>query len=73
MPKQRASQNCWPPSLWPRNRIEWITYCEAATLYRRCRSQGSTIRSTIDCLIARICLRHDYDLLTKDRDFRLIA
>ncbi|MBK8752468.1 MAG: PIN domain nuclease [Candidatus Competibacteraceae bacterium] len=50
-----------------------MDYCEAATLYRRCRSQGSTIRSTIDCLIARICLRHDYDLLTKDRDFRLIA
>lgn len=50
-----------------------VDYHEAATLYRRCRSQGYTIRSTIDCLIARLCIRHGYDLLTKDRDFRLIA
>lgn len=50
-----------------------VDYCEAAALYRRCRSQGFTIRSTIDCLIAQLCLRHDYDLLTKDRDFQRIA
>ena len=50
-----------------------MDYREAATLYRRCRSQGYTIRSTIDCLIARLCIRHGYDLLTKNRDFRLIA
>lgn len=48
-------------------------YREAATLYRRCRAEGHTIRSTIDCLIARLCIRHGYDLLTKDRDFRRIA
>ena len=50
-----------------------VDYREAATLYQRCRSQGHTIRSTIDCLIARLCIRHGHDLLTKDRDFRLIA
>lgn len=50
-----------------------MDYCEAATLYRRCRSQGYTIRSTIDCLIAQACIRHGYDLLAKDRDFRQIA
>jgi predicted nucleic acid-binding protein len=48
-------------------------YREAATLYRHCRSQGYTIRSTIDCLIAQVCIRHGYDLLRKDRDFRQIA
>jgi predicted nucleic acid-binding protein len=50
-----------------------VDYCEAAAIYRRCRSQGHTIRSTIDCLIARLCIRHGHDLLTKDHDFRLIA
>jgi len=31
-----------------------VDYCEAAALYRRCRSKGYTIRSTIDCLIAQL-------------------
>ena len=48
-------------------------YIEAATIYRQCRTQGLTIRSTIDCLIAQICLRHRFPLLSKDRDFRAIA
>lgn len=48
-------------------------YREAANLYRRCRAQGHTIRSTIDCLIAQACIRHGHDLLTKDRDFERIA
>ena len=45
----------------------------AAALYRACRTQGVTIRSTIDCLIARLCLRDDQSLLAKDRDFVRIA
>ncbi|NJM95131.1 MAG: PIN domain nuclease [Acaryochloridaceae cyanobacterium CSU_5_19] len=48
-------------------------YCAAAQLYRTCRSQGLTIRSVIDCLIAQICLKHEYSLLAKDRDFVHIA
>lgn len=48
-------------------------YLEAARIFRVCRSRGHTIRSTIDCLIAQGCLRHDLALLTKDRDFRVIA
>jgi predicted nucleic acid-binding protein len=48
-------------------------YLEAAHIYRACRSKGFTIRSTIDCLIAQICLRNGYRLLSKDRDFRTIA
>ena len=48
-------------------------YQEAARIYRICRTQGFTIRSTIDCLIAQLCLRHGYTLLTKDKDFRAIA
>jgi predicted nucleic acid-binding protein len=48
-------------------------YVEAARLYRHCRSKGFTIRSTIDCLLAQICLRDNLELLTKDHDFEAIA
>jgi predicted nucleic acid-binding protein len=49
--------------------LDSTDYEKAAELYRSCRSRGFTIRSTIDCLIAQLCLRHDYVLLAKDRDF----
>lgn len=48
-------------------------HADAARLYRLCRSKGFTIRSTIDCLIAQMCLRDGIPLLTKDRDFTSIA
>lgn len=41
----------------------------AARNYRALRSQGHTIRRTIDCLIATFCLIHGHALLHKDRDF----
>jgi predicted nucleic acid-binding protein len=48
-------------------------YAQAAKLYRDCRSQGVTIRSTIDCLIAQLCIRDGLPLLAKDRDFEQLA
>ena len=48
-------------------------YIEASRIYRLCRTQGITIRSTIDCLIAQLCLRNNLPLLAKDRDFNAIA
>ena len=48
-------------------------YAEAARIYRVCRLRGFTIRSTIDCLIAQLCLRDGIPLLTKDRDFKGIG
>lgn len=48
-------------------------YIEAAVIYRQCRGRGYTIRFTVDCLIAQVCLRNDYPLLSKDRDFKAIA
>ena len=48
-------------------------YQQAAAIYRKCRQKGKTIRSTIDCLIATLCLRDDKPLLSKDRDFENIA
>ncbi len=48
-------------------------YQQAAEIYRLCRTKGITVRSTIDCLIAQMCLRDGLVLLTKDRDFTGIA
>ena len=49
------------------------TYAEAADLYRRCRERGLTIRSTLDCLIARIAIEHGLLLVHNDRDFEGLA
>lgn len=46
---------------------------EAAAIHRACRRRGTTIRSRVDCLIAAIAIRHDVELLHKDRDFETIA
>jgi predicted nucleic acid-binding protein len=49
------------------------TYLAAARIYRACREKGETVRKTVDCLIAAICLEHNLILLHKDRDFDRIA
>jgi predicted nucleic acid-binding protein len=41
----------------------------AARNYRRLRARGHTVRKTIDCLIATLCLREGHELLHDDRDF----
>jgi predicted nucleic acid-binding protein len=53
--------------------LDSTDYQKAAELYRACRRHGRTIRSTIDCLIAQLCLRYSYELLAKDQDFDSIA
>jgi predicted nucleic acid-binding protein len=45
------------------------SYGKAAMIYFSCRKKGITIRSTIDCLIARIAIEHDLMLLQNDKDF----
>lgn len=45
----------------------------AAGLYRTCRRQGVTIRRTLDCLIASVCIRDDREILHADRDFDRLA
>ena len=49
------------------------SYLAAARIYFVCRRQGITVRSTIDCLIARIAIEHELILLESDRDFEGIA
>jgi predicted nucleic acid-binding protein len=49
------------------------TYLEAADLFRQLRARGLTIRSTIDCVIAKLAADHDALILSKDRDLALIV
>jgi predicted nucleic acid-binding protein len=46
---------------------------EAVALYRRARHTGLTIRSSVDCLIAACAIRHDLEVLHRDRDFDALA
>jgi predicted nucleic acid-binding protein len=41
----------------------------SAQNYRYLRSRGSTIRTSVDCLIATFCIRDGHYLLHRDRDF----
>ena len=45
----------------------------AASLYRRARRAGVTIRKTLDCLIAAPCVRTRAPLLHADDDFDRLA
>ncbi len=38
-------------------------------MYLDGRSQGVTVRSTLDCLIAQCAIEHDLILLHNDRDY----
>jgi predicted nucleic acid-binding protein len=49
-----------------------VTYARAAGMYRECRKKGKTLRSTIDCIIAAICLENDLTILHKDRDYDIL-
>ena len=55
----------------PKDPVE--SYAEAARMYFDCRRNGITIRSTTDCLIARVAVEHDLLLLHDDRDFEKMA
>lgn len=48
-------------------------FTRAAALYRRARARGVTIRRTLDCLIASVCVREDLPLLHADADFDRLA
>jgi hypothetical protein len=46
---------------------------EAVELYRSARRTGRTVRSSVDCLIAACALRHDLEVVHRDRDFAALA
>jgi predicted nucleic acid-binding protein len=49
------------------------TYLEAAQIFRDCRRRGKTVRKTVDCIIAAICIENNLALLHKDSEFDLIG
>jgi predicted nucleic acid-binding protein len=46
---------------------------DAAAIHRRCRREGDTVRSLIDCQIAAMALRLGVPVAHRDRDFEVIA
>ncbi|HEY2898945.1 MAG TPA: PIN domain-containing protein [Polyangia bacterium] len=46
---------------------------DAVDLYRAARKRGLTVRSSVDCLIAACALRHDLEVLHRDRDYQALA
>jgi hypothetical protein len=48
-------------------------FSEAVDLYRNARRSGLTVRSSVDCLIAACAIRHDLEVLHRDRDYTAIA
>jgi predicted nucleic acid-binding protein len=60
--------------LYPILQIERLaTFEHAAQIYRTCRRRDVTVRKTIDCLIAALCIEEDVELFHKDSDFDAIA
>ena len=55
------------------NPLDMDLYLTASDLYRLARKQGITIRSSVDCLIAAIALRHSLEVWHSDRDFDSLA
>lgn len=45
----------------------------AAALHRLARMRGSTVRSSVDCLIAAVAIRTGVPVLTLDRNFDALA
>lgn len=58
------------PILRPRS-LE--TFEAAASLYRRARRRGLTVRRSVDCLIAATCLETGAEIFHNDRDFDALA
>lgn len=48
------------------------TYVKSAGIYRDCRKKGRTVRKTVDCIIAAICIENNLILFHKDSDFEFI-
>lgn len=48
-------------------------FLQAIDLYRNARSRGLPVRSSVDCLIAACAIRHDLEILHRDRDYAALA
>lgn len=48
-------------------------FLDAVALYRTARRAGVTVRASVDCLIAACALRHDLEVVHRDRDYPALA
>jgi predicted nucleic acid-binding protein len=48
-------------------------FSQAIDLYRGARRGGVAVRSAVDCLIAACAIRHDLEVLHRDRDFAALS
>ena len=46
---------------------------EAVDLYRAARKRGLSVRSSVDCLVAACALRHEAEVVHRDRDYVALA
>lgn len=53
--------------------MERSTFLLAANIYRSIRSKGITIRNSVDCMIAAVCIENKIPMLHNDKDFDIIA
>ena len=53
--------------------MTYETFLLAASIYRTLRVKGATIRNSVDCMIAAVCIENNVRLLHNDRDFDQIA
>lgn len=50
-----------------------VDWGDAAAIRRRARTNGTPVRSALDCLIATVAVRTGTPVLTRDRDFAHLA
>jgi len=48
-------------------------FSDAVDLYRGARRSGLTVRSSVGCLIAACAIRHDLEVLHRNRDYSALA
>ena len=74
-PGRQAQQIRWQLLGLPRlgDPVAVDLFLEAADLYASARRRGLRIRSSVDCLIASVAIRHKTPLWHFDRDFDRIA
>jgi predicted nucleic acid-binding protein len=53
--------------------LEEDVFVQAVELFRSARRGGRTVRSSIDCLIAACAIRHELEVLHRDRDYAALA
>lgn len=52
--------------------LNYEDYLRAANIYRSCRKQGTTIRKSIDCIIAAVAMNNNLQMFANNSDFEKI-